>query len=181
VGSPYLVPVAGLRRDVPSGMDVAFEAPFDESHEFEPRGPAETDVDADALVSVALRLESFSGGLVARGRVRAPWHGICRRCSVPVSGVSDVAVRERFVESDQDEDAYPLSDTLDLSELVRDAVLLDLPLAPLCREGCRGLCPVCGADRNETSCDCREPVDPRWATLDGLRIMDVASDESREL
>ena len=177
--SPYLVPVARLLRDVPSVTEVSFTAPFDEEREFDPRGPAETDVWPDATVSVRLRLESYAGGLRARGRVGAPWHGTCRRCSAAVTGVSDVAVAERFVSHRDpvDEEAYPIDgDVIDLRHLVRDAVLLDLPLAPLCRDDCRGLCPLCGTDRNEAACECQPATDPRWATLDELRFMDLPDD-----
>ncbi len=156
-------------------MAVTFQAPFDEPREFAARAPAETDVDPDALVTVALRLESFSGGLRARGTVRAPWRAVCRRCSKPVDGVLETVVNERFVlrRTPEDELAYVCGhDEVDLAQLVHDAVLLDLPLAPLCREDCRGLCPYCGIDRNEATCDCRAPSDPRWATLDGLRFAD---------
>ncbi|MGH9082909.1 MAG: DUF177 domain-containing protein [Acidimicrobiales bacterium] len=48
-------------------------------------------------------------------------------------------------------------------------MVLDLPMAPLCRQACRGLCPVCGIDRNGESCVCVAPRDPRWANLDVLR------------
>jgi uncharacterized protein len=173
VSSPYLVPVARLRRDVPSAMTVDFEALFDEDHEFAPRAPAETDVFPEATVHVSLTLQSYRGGVSATGTVEAPWHGICRRCSTPVLGVSRVAVRERFEDDlgPGDEEAYPLeSDVVDLAPLARDAILLDLPLAPLCRDDCRGLCPTCGIDRNEESCTCTAAPDPRWATLDGLRF-----------
>jgi uncharacterized protein len=179
----YLVPVAQLLRDVPSSMRVTFEAPFDEPHEFAPRGYAETDVFAEATVKVDLRLESFSGGLRARGRVEAPWHGICRRCSTPVLGVANVTVNERFVDAGYppDDEAYAIEDDfVDLAPLVHDAIFLDLPLAPLCREDCQGLCPYCGADLNDERCDCQGPVDPRWAMLDELRFIDVAVDESKE-
>jgi len=90
-----------------------------------------------------------------------------------VLGVSDVAVSERFVDERAagDEEAYLVeNDFVDLAPLVHDAILLDLPLAPLCREDCQGLCPYCGIDRNEATCDCQAPVDARWATLDGLRF-----------
>jgi uncharacterized protein len=176
--------VAQLLRDVPSTYVVSFEAPFDESHEFAPRGPAETDVFAEATMKVRLTLQSFSGGIRAKGKVEAPWHGVCRRCSNPVLGHSVVVVGERFVDerAPGDDDSYVIEhDFVDLAPLAHDAIFLDLPLAPLCREDCRGLCPYCGIDRNEASCDCQVPVDPRWATLDGLRFTDFSSDESNEM
>jgi len=92
-------------------------------------------------------------------------------------------VRERFEDEagPGDDEAYPLAhDLLDLAPLARDAILLDLPLAPLCREDCAGLCPYCGIDLNDETCDCQGPVDPRWATLDELRFIDVPVDESKE-
>jgi uncharacterized protein len=181
--SSYLVPVAQLMRDVPSTSEIVFQAPFDAEHEFAPRGRAETDVDPDAFVDVALVLQSFSGGLRAKGRVSAPWFGICRRCSMAVRGVAQVSVDERFVDHSApgDEEAYPIeNDFVDLAPMVHDAILLELPLAPLCHEDCRGLCPYCGIDRNEASCDCTTPVDSRWATLDGLRFADGTSAESNE-
>jgi uncharacterized protein len=184
VSSPYLVPVAQLIRDVPSSISVTLEAPFDEPHEFTPRGYAETDVFSEATVNGELRVESFSGGLRVRGRVQAPWHGICRRCSTPVLGLSIVEVNERFVNdrAPDDDEAYEIeNDFVDLAPMVHDAIFLDLPLAPLCREDCLGLCPYCGVDRNDESCDCQSPVDPRWATLDELRFIDFQADESKEV
>jgi uncharacterized protein len=47
--------------------------------------------------------------------------------------------------------------------------VLELPMAPLCRDDCAGLCPQCGANRNEGDCGCVAPRDPRWANLDVLR------------
>jgi uncharacterized protein len=59
--------------------------------------------------------------------------------------------------------------SLDLAEPFRAAVLLDMPIKNLCRGDCRGLCPVCGADRNTTNCTCEPPRgDPRWEALGGL-------------
>ena len=59
-----------------------------------------------------------------------------------------------------------MGEEIDLELPVRDALLLDLPTAPLCREDCAGLCPACGADQNETSCDCDLSIpDPRWDAL----------------
>lgn len=80
------------------------------------------------------------------------------------------------------EDLYEIDgDDLDLEPMARDAVLLELPLAPLCRAECRGLCPKCGADLNLAAssvppesgepghaCSCEPDVDPRWSALDAL-------------
>jgi len=180
----YRIPVALLLRDVPSTSEVSFEAPFDEEHQFDPKGPAETDVPVDALATVNVTLQSFVGGLHVRGTVAAPWQGTCRRCSLPVLGVAEVAVRERFVDElkeDDDEVYLIVNDFIDLAPLVHDAIFLELPLAPLCREDCQGLCPVCGIDRNEATCQCQQPGDPRWATLESLRFTGDEPDESDEV
>lgn len=61
-------------------------------------------------------------------------------------------------------------DSVDVQERVREEILLSIPLRILCGPDCRGLCPVCGANLNETTCDCeRDPVDPRLAALAKLK------------
>ena len=60
------------------------------------------------------------------------------------------------------------SDTLDLDGFVTEEVVLALPSVILCRPDCKGLCPVCGRDRNESECGCEAPGDPRWSALDGI-------------
>jgi uncharacterized protein len=79
---------------------------------------------------------------------------------------------ELFEQDPLEGETYRLDDdAVDLEPLVRDALLLELPAVPLCAPECRGLCPVCGADRNETTCDCRtDEPDPRWAALESLEI-----------
>lgn len=57
---------------------------------------------------------------------------------------------------------------LDISEAVRQAVVLTLPIGPRCRDDCRGLCPVCGVNRNEQECACDRQADARWASLGQL-------------
>jgi len=60
---------------------------------------------------------------------------------------------------------------LDLRESIRQNALLAIPMKPLCREDCRGLCPQCGTNRNENECNCnRETIDPRWAKLKSLNM-----------
>ena len=126
-----------------------------------------------SVVDAELELASYPGGIMVTGTVRAPWRGECRRCGGPVAGEVVAVVRERFAPaggSVADEDAYHFEgDELDLEPLARDAVLLELPLAPLCAEDCRGLCPQCGTNWNVAECACTPAADPRWSALDTLR------------
>jgi uncharacterized protein len=122
--------------------------------------------------AVDLTVESLQADAVlVSGTVTAPWEGHCRRCLAEARGELVAEVKELFEEGADGEEIYPLQgDQLDLEPLVRDAVLLELPLAPLCSEACQGLCPVCGINRNEGSCECEQNQrDPRWAALDDLR------------
>ena len=173
MASAYVVSVARLLREVPAVLEVNVQAPFDAARDREGLDPTASDVPDGAMVTLSLRLESYVGGLRARGTVRAPWRGSCRRCLTTVDGRVEAVVDERFVpeRGDADELAYRYQgDEVDLAPLVHDAVFLELPLAPLCRPDCQGLCPQCGADRNVAPCACRAPSDPRWDTLDALRF-----------
>ncbi|MGH9046630.1 MAG: YceD family protein, partial [Acidimicrobiales bacterium] len=120
-------------------------------------------------------LESYLGGIMVTGMVAVGWVGVCRRCTIPVKGRLDISLKERCCDppgrgEPEDEDAYRiLDDEIDLAVMVHEAILADLPLAPLCREDCAGLCGFCGIDRNEETCTCVAPRDPRWASLDVLR------------
>jgi uncharacterized protein len=119
-----------------------------------------------------LDLQSLAGGaILASGTVTAEWSGECRRCLGPAAGRVTADVRELFEPGSDEEETYALQgDEIDVEPLVRDAVLLELPLAPLCREACRGLCPVCGANRTDNDCGHeRDDRDPRWAALDQLK------------
>ena len=174
--NPFVVQVARLRRAPGTRWHEVRRGPVDPDGVISPRSPADSSVPEGAEVTADVVLESFLGGVMVTGTVSAPWQGLCRRCAVPVGGELDVPVRERFTEpgaaygDPEDDEAYPIvDDALDLAPMVRDAIVLELPLAPLCREDCRGLCPECGADRNTDACDCVAPRDPRWANLDVLR------------
>ncbi len=69
---------------------------------------------------------------------------------------------------------------MDLTEPVRQALLVALPMKPLCREDCKGICPVCGANLNETHCDHNEESsDDRWSGLRSLRLDDFPATENR--
>ncbi|MDA8292425.1 MAG: DUF177 domain-containing protein [Actinomycetota bacterium] len=120
-------------------------------------------------VRASVLLESVHGGILVSGTVSAGWTGACRRCLEDASGALSVPVRELCVEGGDVETTYALvGDELDLEPIAHDACILELPLAPLCREGCLGLCPECGADRNRERCSCGPAPDPRWGPLVAL-------------
>jgi uncharacterized protein len=125
-----------------------------------------------APVELDVRLESVNEGIVLTGTVRAPWMGECRRCLQPVEASLEARVLEVFEEHPVDGETRPLEvDVVDLEPLARETVLLELPLAPLCREGCAGLCAECGADRNLADCGhTLVAEDGRWSALDQLKF-----------
>ena len=119
------------------------------------------------------------------GRVHAELELACSRCLEPYRLPVDVPLDLRYAPASESEDgeanedrdisaddtdsSYYHDDMLDLNELLREQFYLALPMKPLCREGCLGLCPHCGADRNTTSCNCQPDwQDPRFAELKRL-------------
>jgi uncharacterized protein len=124
----------------------------------------------------------MAGGVSVAGTLKAPWTGQCRRCLAPASGRMHISVLEHFTVGGDGSDTYPLvDDQLDLEPMVHDAVVLELPQAPLCSPECKGLCPACGADRNRETCNCEEvPVDHRWAALGALVFGDPATEDAAE-
>jgi uncharacterized protein len=118
-----------------------------------------------------------------RGSIKAPLEIDCTRCLTPVK--SDLAIRfdidyvgrELFPagrethldRGDLDTDIIEGSE-LDLSEVAREQIVLNLPEQALCREDCKGICATCGKDLNEGDCSCGEDdIDPRWAALKNLK------------
>ena len=113
------------------------------------------------------------------GRFEAP----CARCVEPVElrlqgeydlifrpAGADVAGPERSITAPETEIGYYQGDSLMLEDVLREQVLLSLPVRTLCTPECKGLCPRCGANRNNQPCSCDVgPSDPRWSALEGLR------------
>ena len=120
-------------------------------------------------VQLDLVLERVPDGVVARGMVRAHWAGACSVCLREISSDLDVAVGgELFVPHAVDGETNPLlGHEIDLEQLVRDAVLLERPLAPSCAS--TGA-PPCQAPSVNDDDDDDVPVDPRWAALSELEL-----------
>jgi uncharacterized protein len=123
-------------------------------------------------VELDLVLESIQGGIAVTGTISVPWSGPCRRCLDPTSGRVEAEVVEVFADDHVDGETYPIRhDSIDLRQLVIDATLLALPLAPLCRPDCPGPAPEgfpVHVEDDDEVVDVR-PRDPRWDALDALR------------
>jgi len=117
------------------------------------------------------------------GRIEGQLTADCDRCLeetvLPVSGdfdlyyrpaVSTFGMPSEAVPEDDSEIGYYEGDGIELADIVREQVLLWLPMQRLCGPDCRGICPVCGQNRNRTDCACRvEPGDDRWSALVDLK------------
>jgi uncharacterized protein len=130
-----------------------------------------------------LRLLRTDSGILATGRLQTEALVPCRRCLEPMIVGVEIELEEEFQPSidiftgaaiaaaDSEDEVTRIDDhhILDLTEVVRQNLLLATPTSPLCRPDCRGLCPTCGANLNEEPCSCqREEEDPRLAALRDL-------------
>ena len=126
---------------------------------------------SDEPVDINLHLEALSNGVTVNGTTSATWAGECRRCLAPMSARMTIELSELYQQVPDDSEAYVINnDQINLLPMVRENLLLAIPLGPLCREDCPGFCPHCGKDLSETACSCDNTVvDPRWAALETLK------------
>ena len=129
-----------------------------------------------ATIVLDVRLESVSEGVYVSGTATAPLAGGCARCLDELTDEVTVELGELFAypasltDETTDDDELPrvVGEHVDLEQTVRDAIVIDLPLAPLCADDCPGLCPDCGERRADLGPDHgHETLDPRWAALRG--------------
>lgn len=125
-------------------------------------------------LSSRLRMESVVEGVLVTGRVGGTAALKCARCLEGFEGPVDLDVCELFTTPGHDlpeEEAYKVQGSeIDLEPMLRDALVLALPLNPVCSEACKGLCSTCGKNLNQGACECRvDDIDPRWAGLSALR------------
>lgn len=163
-----------MRIDV-AEMEVGqvLHATFDETVDSRTR-----DVTFDAPVTGEVEAGRTPGTLYLRGRLQTTVPLVCGRCLMTFRYPLAISVDEEFLIGGappsgqgalRSEDfVVPLGPdlVLDVTEVARQHLLLALPMVPVCRLECRGLCPVCGENLNERECGCRrEAVDSRWAPL----------------
>ena len=143
-------------------------------------------------VELQLRIESVIEGVLVTGTATAGLKGECVRCLEPVEDDLDVEFQELYYypeaverfggvsdsDEDDDEDASRLEgDLFDLEPVLRDAVVLALPLQPVDQDDCLGLCSECGARLSDDPDHHHDAVDPRWAALQGLSAPTSGADD----
>ncbi|MFC1988292.1 DUF177 domain-containing protein [Chloroflexota bacterium] len=145
-------------------------------------------------VSGKVRLMRTDHGILARGTINTESEFTCSRCLTLFNYPMTLNVEEEyFPTKDIVSDApLPLPDEpecftidenniLDLTEAVRQYALLAIPMKPLCRQDCAGLCPSCGINLNQVSCDCPPgPTDPRWLGLSKLLFTNAGASAKEE-
>ena len=137
---------------------------------------------------VEVELYSQGTNVHGRGRLRGWCEVACSRCVSPVRVELDEALSATFMpakrvptDDDGDDDDSDISaedadvyayegEHIDLADLLREQLILNVPYSPLCDDSCKGLCPSCGTDLNQSQCDCKAPIDPRLAALENMKL-----------
>jgi uncharacterized protein len=139
-------------------------------------------VPAGADVALDLRFEAVSEGVLVTGSAVAPLTGECARCLDPLTSAIEVGFQELYrylpdpgEDASDGEERFLDGDFLDLGPAFRDALVLALPLSPLCRDDCPGLCAECGVKLADAGPGHGhgDTVDPRWGLLAKLDIHDT--------
>ncbi len=140
-------------------------------------------------IELDLRLESVLEGVLVTGTADLEIAAECARCLDPLGWHEEIDVTELFSyeptnakgavveEEDESDDPLPTlqDDLIDLEPTLRDAVVIDLPMAPLCSDDCQGLCPECGIRLAAEPGHAHEVTDPRWAALAALQGDDTST------
>lgn len=182
--SGFSIPLTHLQRR-PGNMwetECEFEVPSD-------MGVALAHIDPATKISAHIRLESVMEGVLVTAELSYHVDAECSRCLDPLDWSDSANVMELFLypetdsrgrvlggASDYDGDSgegetvthYVVNDSVDLEEVVRDAIVLELPLQPLCDPRCQGLCPTCG-EKLSGEPHHHETLDPRWSALEALK------------
>ena len=170
--SPLVVSVTNLIHR-PGTMETLTEvvpAPAD-------LGNALIGVEEGSDIDLDIRMESVVDGILVTGSVVVDVHGECSLCLDPIDYEMSANIQELFVfekalaggpEDEVDEQYAVEDDSIDLEPALRDAVILQLPFQPVCRDTCQGLCADCGARLEDDPGHHHEVLDPRWSALQGL-------------
>lgn len=169
--SPYVFDVQDLQRRAGAmrAIERTVPAPADLGTEVI-AVPEGSDVELD------LRMEAVVEGVLVTGSATVQLQGECVRCLRRIEDSSSHQLQELYFypgNEVEDDDSLVIEEAVDVESALREAVVLELPFAPLCEEGCLGLCPDCGADLNDDPDHTHgDKFDPRWEKLVGLDVND---------
>jgi uncharacterized protein len=134
-----------------------------------------------AAGKVELAVESL-GEIRVKGHLAVRMEADCDRCLEPARfpvesdfelyyrPVSEGYGEEKAIDEEESQMGFYEGDGLELNDVLREEVLLELPMQRICSEDCKGICPVCGQNRNQVDCACQaKAADDRWAALKALR------------
>jgi len=160
-----------LKELIAGGQPIHLVDSFELSAEV--RRTYEQDVHAFSPVAVDLHARYAAGVTEVTGELKVQPSQSCSRCLKPIAETLTIPVRELFttqpeaIREDEDEMYHLITtDKIDLRPYLEEIVVVEIPLAPLCDTDCKGICPVCGVNRNEEDCNCNtESIDPRLAGL----------------
>ena len=131
-------------------------------------------------VQISGEVSNESGVLRLKGTIKTIYSTACARCLKPLdillTAETDMILSDD-PETEEEDDLFVLTgDSVDPADVLVPALILQVQMTYLCKEDCKGLCPHCGADRNEVDCDCdKKQIDPRFAALRAL----LDSDEDK--
>ncbi|RLB02093.1 MAG: hypothetical protein DRG55_03700 [Deltaproteobacteria bacterium] len=167
----------------PEGLEVALEEVGDLPLKG-PKGSLEEKMRLASPVRGKLSLKREKRGVVIRGDFRCTVFIRCARClkefELPISeDFESLYLHIRYAPQEDEvelsakdmEVGFLREETVEVEEILRERIWLSIPMKPLCKEDCRGLCPTCGKDLNEGDCGCpKEALDPRFAILKDLKL-----------
>lgn len=153
-----------------------------EMREYELKLPIQEPIGIDVIavptgeLPLKLRIESVAEGVLATGDFEVVAKGECIRCLDPIELTIAKNFQELFLykpdpdaDSESEDQLLMEGDVIDLEAPIRDAIVLSLPINPVCDEECEGLCPECGIKWRELPADhAHEQIDERWSGLKGL-------------
>ncbi len=133
----------------------------------------ELGVELNQPITVEGTVTNTGDGFLVQGEVRYTYQANCNRCLESISGSDNVEITEQFASytpTEDDESFYHFQgDIIDLTECIREQVLISLPMKYICRSDCHGLCSQCGQNLNKKKCQCSvEDYNPQFNKLKSL-------------
>ena len=129
------------------------------------------DIHTEGDTEVSGTVMGVDGKILLEGRIDVLLSQLCDRCAEPFERSYRFGFSELFTDGQisEDSDDYPFqSERIDLEKMVQDCIVLQLPSVNLCMETCKGLCPVCGINRNHANCNCNIELSGPFGVLAGL-------------